>query len=236
MSYNLDGTYIEDTYQRLLQVTSGNTIVDGSGNDVVFSSITATTLSSSQILSGGTDLYNIFAEIGCTGSTVNSVGGGSNINIGGASTNPVVNLVSSPSVNAFTTSGITTINSDLIVTGTTSFGTGSTYTPIITNVANISASTVYQCQYIIYQNSCAVSGKVNLSPVSVAVTSILNLSLPASSNILAEENCSGTINCREFDSGGVILGNITGNTAEINFITTAAVNKDMFFSFIYKIN
>src|ERR1035437_10266483 len=239
--YDLHGTLIEDTYQRLLQITSGNTIVDGRGNDVIFSSITAvtitsTTLNSAIILSAGTDLRKIFAALSDESAEVHSVNSGTNIIVSGPSQNPVVNLVASPSVNAFTTSGITTINSNLIVTGTTSFGTGSTYTPIITNIANISASTAYQCQYVVYQNSCSVSGKINLSPVNVSAESILNISLPTSSNIVAEENCSGTANCRQFDNGGVIFGNITGNTAELNFICVAAVNNDMFFSFIYKIN
>lgn len=36
MSYDLFGTKIEDTYQRLLQVTSGDTVVDGRGNASIF--------------------------------------------------------------------------------------------------------------------------------------------------------------------------------------------------------
>ena len=58
------------------------------------------------IQSGGTDLYNIFAQ---PGFIVNSVQPGTNITTGGTSTSPTINLVTSPSVNNFTASGVTSL-------------------------------------------------------------------------------------------------------------------------------
>ena len=66
-------------------------------------------------MSGGTDLYNIFAEIGSSGSTVSSVGVGNNIINQGSSSNPIIALTPSISINSFISSGLTTINSNLIV-------------------------------------------------------------------------------------------------------------------------
>lgn len=86
----------------------------------VFNSLSATTLSGGTILSGGTDLYNIFATLSSEAAQVQSVRAGANIRTTGTQQNPIVNLIDSLSISAITTSGLTTINSDLIVTGNTS--------------------------------------------------------------------------------------------------------------------
>lgn len=72
--------------------------------NIVGTSVSATTISGGTIYSGSTDLYNIF---------VDSVNAGTNITIGGTSSNPIVNVVSSPvftglvSATGFTDSSLT---------------------------------------------------------------------------------------------------------------------------------
>jgi hypothetical protein len=69
-----------------------------------FTSFSATTLSGGTILSGGTNLYSIFAPFG-TISGVETIGQGTNIATGGTAVNPTISLVASPSVNNITFSG-----------------------------------------------------------------------------------------------------------------------------------
>ena len=59
----------------------------------------ATNVSGGTIYSGSTNLYDIF---------VDSVNAGSNTTIGGTASNPIVNLVASPSFNNITYSGVST--------------------------------------------------------------------------------------------------------------------------------
>ncbi len=79
----------------------GGSVQAGAGT---FTSLSATTLSGGTILSGSTDLYNIFQKIG-DGSGVENVNAGSNITTGGTATSPIISLVASPSVNNLTFSG-----------------------------------------------------------------------------------------------------------------------------------
>jgi len=57
--------------------------------------------------SGGTDLYNIFAQ---PSDVVNSITAGSNISVGGTAINPIINVVSSPAFNGISFSGTGTGN------------------------------------------------------------------------------------------------------------------------------
>jgi hypothetical protein len=90
-----------------------------------FNSITAsgassfTTLSATTLVSGSTNLYNIFAQ---PGRVVNNVTAGSNITTGGTAISPTVSLVSSPSLNSITASGassFTTLSATTLISGST---------------------------------------------------------------------------------------------------------------------
>jgi hypothetical protein len=92
-----------------------------------FNSITAsgassfTTLSATTLVSGSTNLYNIFATIPDQ-NDVTRVQPGSNITTGGTVNNPTINLTSSPSVNSITSSGassFTTLSATTLVSGST---------------------------------------------------------------------------------------------------------------------
>ena len=85
-----------------------NLVASPSINSLSFSgtaignAFSANTVSGGTILSGSTNLYNIFATVGSGVQTVNP---GTNITIGGTPSNPTVNLVASPSVNGLSVSG-----------------------------------------------------------------------------------------------------------------------------------
>lgn len=69
----------------------------------------------------------------------------------------------------------------LTITGTILDVTGissGTYTPTLTNVVNISASTAYQAQYLQVGNTVTVSGRVDIDPVVTATATQLGISVP----------------------------------------------------------
>ena len=70
-------------------------------------SLSATTLSGGTIYSGNTNLYNIFSQLG---GQVTSALPGTNVSTGGTATNPIINLINSPSINGLTFSGTATGN------------------------------------------------------------------------------------------------------------------------------
>ncbi len=246
MSYSLFGQRIQETYQRLLQITSGNTIVDGNGNAIVLS---ISALSGGTIFSGTTNLYDIFQTIG-TPSTQSYIQPGINITTGGTFAFPTVNIVNSPSFNNISFSGtsigskaiIDSLSASTIFSGTTDLynifstiiGSGRTYTPIYTNVSNLDALTGYTCQFIVYESACTVSGKVRIDPTNIATSTKIGISLPIPSNFLFEENCAGTSYSPDIAAqGAAILADIINNRAELKFISSDLSEQDMFFNFTY---
>jgi hypothetical protein len=107
---------------------------DTVNGDFVFNgSIDVNSLSASTIYSGSTNLYDIFLTSGDLSGT--SVSAGSNIIVQQSGNDYKVSVSGSPIFNQLTTSGLTTINSNFIVTGNT-------------NLEAMSASTVYVEDYI----------------------------------------------------------------------------------------
>ena len=68
-----------------------------------------------------------------------------------------------------------------------------TYFPVLTNVTNVDASSVYTCQYVRIGNIVTVSGKVGIDCTAAAATATeLGMDLPIASNFTTEEQCAGT--------------------------------------------
>jgi len=111
-----------------------------------------------------------------------------------------------------------------------------TYTPTLTNTANISASIPYQCQYLRVGNTVTVSGRVDVTPTSSGVSTQLGISLPIPSNIGTTTNCAGvassTVTAGECAG---ILGEPTGDVAQMRWMASSTSNFGMFFTFTYRI-
>ncbi len=110
-----------------------------------------------------------------------------------------------------------------------------TYTPTLTNVANVSASTAYVCQWLRIGSVVNVSGKIDVTAAAI-LTTTLGLSLPVASNFAAAEQCAG--------SGGRFLNNevvrvsadITNHRAQVDFVAAiSAFSRAAFFTFQYLI-
>jgi|GEM_PF-4992087 len=74
--------------------------------------------------------------------------------------------------------------------GSTTITVSGTYSPVLTNIANVSSSTSYTAMYSRVGDIVNVSGKVLLSTIVNALT-ILNISLPIPSYLVTSEDCAG---------------------------------------------
>ena len=109
-----------------------------------------------------------------------------------------------------------------------------TYTPTLTSVANVSASTAYQCQYMRIGNTVTVSGKLDIDPTLTTTSTQLGISLPIESNLGNDYECSGTAFCPAIAAmGAAILGDATNNRAQLQFIASDINNNSMYFTFTY---
>ena len=99
-----------------------NVVASPSFNNLTVSGATSLqTLSATTMISGSTNLYQIFAPFG-TVSGVESVGANGNLFTGGTAINPTINLTGSPSFNNLTVSGATslaTLSATTMISGST---------------------------------------------------------------------------------------------------------------------
>lgn len=123
------------------------------------------------------------------------------------------------------------------LTGTTNqYIASGTYTPTLTNVANLDASTAYQCQWIRVGNVVHVTGKADVDPTLTAASTQLGISLPIASNIGALEDCSGSAFASGIaGQGAAILGDAANNRAQMQWIAGDVTNQAMYFSFSYEV-
>ncbi len=110
------------------------------------------------------------------------------------------------------------------------------YTPTLFNVANVAASTAYQCQYARVGSVVTVSGKVDVDPTLAATSTQVGISLPVASNIGALEDCCGTAFASGIAAqGAAILGDMTNDRAQMQWISSDITNQSMYFHFQYRI-
>jgi len=113
--------------------------------------------------------------------------------------------------------------------------TSGTYTPTLTNVTNIAASTAYACQYMRVGDVVTVSGKVDIDATAAGVIT-LGMSLPIASNFAAEENCGGVAVCSAVNEDAIaIYADAANNRATFYASITSILNHAHYFSFTYRI-
>lgn len=114
--------------------------------------------------------------------------------------------------------------------------THGTYTPTLTNVTNLDASTAYSCQYMKVGNTVTVSGQVDVNPTTAASTlTQLGITLPIASNLANSNECAGTGISSAVACNGAIIGDVTNNRAELNFLASFTTNQPVYFIFTYRI-
>lgn len=110
-----------------------------------------------------------------------------------------------------------------------------TYTPTLTNGANVSSSIASQCQYLRVGNTVTVSGRIDIAPTAGGGTqTVVGISLPIASNFSSSANLAG--------SGGfgqnpyataLILADTTNDRASFNFHSNVAASTAALFTFTY---
>lgn len=119
-------------------------------------------------------------------------------------------------------------------TGNGNIGWG-TYTPTLTNVADLDASTAYVCQYMRVGNVVTVSGKVDVDPTAGATETRLGLSLPIASNFTANQQLAGIGHSLADDETAAIYADTTNDRAELYFTSVGTASHEMFFTFTYQV-
>lgn len=110
-----------------------------------------------------------------------------------------------------------------------------TYTPTLTNVTNLAASTAYQCQYSRNGTVVTVSGKVDIDP-TIAGACALGITLPIASNLGAAEDCAGAAFASGIaGQGAAIRGDAANDRAEMAWVAADITNQPMYFTFAYEI-
>lgn len=111
----------------------------------------------------------------------------------------------------------------------------SVYTPGLTNVTNVAASTAYACQYARVGTTVTVSGLVDIDPTAAGATE-LGITLPVASNFTAIEQCAGTAASPAVAGlSAAIRADVANDRAALQFVAVDTANRTFSFSFTYRI-
>jgi hypothetical protein len=111
-----------------------------------------------------------------------------------------------------------------------------TYTPVLTAVANVSASTAYVCQYSRVGSMVFVSGRADIDPTLIPVATQLGVSLPVASNFSSVNQCGGTgVSTEISGQASAIYADSANDRAQLEFTAIDPVNRAMYFTFSYLI-
>lgn len=110
------------------------------------------------------------------------------------------------------------------------------YTPTLTNVTNLTASTVYDATYTRIGNVVTVAGRVEIDPTTPASLTELGISLPIASNIAGLEGVCGTAAASGIAGQcAAIIGDATNNRAQMTWIAGDITNQSMYYTYQYYI-
>ena len=111
-----------------------------------------------------------------------------------------------------------------------------TYTPTLTNVANVTASTAYACQYMRVGNTVTVSGEIDIDPTVTLTTTQVGVSLPIASALTQTYQAAGTGFAQTIISDGFsIRADVANGRAEIIYKCTDVTNHKYSFHFTYTV-
>lgn len=115
-------------------------------------------------------------------------------------------------------------------------GVAGTYTPTLTNIANLDASTAYSCQYLQVGSVVTVSGRVDIDPTTTLTSCSLDISLPTASTFTAANQCGGT-GCSPGIAAQVvaILANTVSAVAQMQWKAADVTNQATYFNFTYRV-
>lgn len=113
-----------------------------------------------------------------------------------------------------------------------------TYTPTITNVTNVSSSSVGACQYMRVGNVVTVSGRLVITATASGAYTQLYMALPISSNFSQEEQAGGAgarINSIGSGDSFAILAIPSNTFVGVRLMATSTAASSYTFSFTYRV-
>ena len=99
-----------------------------------------------------------------------------------------------------------------------------TWTPTLTNVANLSASAANPFQYMRVNNVVTFSGAISMDPVLAATATSIGISLPVASNFANTYECAGGAFCGAIAGMGAAINADTANKRINLFFVSTDVN------------
>ena len=113
---------------------------------------------------------------------------------------------------------------------------GATYTPSLTNVANLDGSTTFSFQYTLVNNMVTVSGRVQVDPTAPAAVTGLGIALPIASDFQASSDCGGVAFATNIAGQGAgIVADTVNNRALMQFVSTDLTAQPMAVMFQYQV-
>ena len=113
-----------------------------------------------------------------------------------------------------------------------------TYTPTLTNVTNVAASTAYKCQYMRVGNVVTVSGAVSIRPTSSSGDTQLTMSIPVGGSTISGTRWAGgtfSLFTAALTEPGVICGRSGILGVIFRFQSNSTSDREYNFSFTYSI-
>lgn len=112
-----------------------------------------------------------------------------------------------------------------------------TYTPTLTNVTNVAASTAYPCQYLQVGSQVTVSGKFDLDATAAgAALTQLGISLPVASSLTNAYELAGTaVTPAVSGECAAVYADGANDRAQVEFLCGDASNNAWYFTFTYTI-
>lgn len=126
------------------------------------------------------------------------------------------------------------------ITGTTNqYIASATYTPTLTNVANLSASTARVTQWFRVGNVMHIAGSFNLDPTTTATLTQVGISLPIASALANAFECAGTADAPGLSAANAasaaIIGDATNDRAQIQWTPVDVTAQEWYFTFTCQI-
>jgi hypothetical protein len=138
--------------------------------------------------------------------------------------------------NKITGLGTPTLGTDAVTKDYVDNGMDSgVYTPTLTNVTNVSASTSNQGQWIVVGNVATVSGAISVDPTAAGNVEV-GISLPVASNFTTTFQCRGVAAAAGVaGQSAAIVGDATNNRATLQWVAVDTTNQEMSYTFMYEI-
>lgn len=111
-----------------------------------------------------------------------------------------------------------------------------TYTPTLTNVANISASTAFATNYMRIVDMVVVAGSFQVDAVAAASTSTqMGMSLPIASAFTASSQLGGAAIQASGRQPIELLADATNDRANFFWVSQSTANENVSFIFMYRV-